>query len=82
MNLGEMPLGTQSMNITISFGWWLVPAAIHAYFFWRAARYTVRRGPLSGAYDFGLDVLGAWLVAVCGSMFVWLVYCIVRLLTN
>ncbi len=67
------------MNITIVFGWWLIPAAITAYAFGRSIRYTIKRGPVRGDYDFGLDVLMAHGAAAIVTLIAWLIYTIVRL---
>lgn len=67
------------MNITIAFGWWLIPAAITGYAFWRSVRYSIKRGPPSGDYDFGVDVLAAHGAALIVTLFAWLVYAVLRL---
>lgn len=67
------------MNITLSFGWWLIPAAITGYAFWRSTRYSIKRGPIRGDYDFGIDVLMAHGAALIVTLIAWLIYAVVRL---
>jgi hypothetical protein len=67
------------MNITIAFGWWLIPAVITRYAFWRSFRYWIKRGPIRGDYDFGVDVLLAHGAALIVTLLVWLIYAVLRL---
>ena len=67
------------MNITIALGWWLIPAAITGYAFWRSVRYSINRGPIRGDYDFGIDVIMAQGAALIVTLFAWLLYAVIRL---
>lgn len=67
------------MNITISLGWWLIPAAITALAFAKASLYVAKRKP-GGDYDFGVDILFMGAAALIVSMAAWLAYFGLKLL--
>lgn len=67
------------MNLTITLGWWLIPAAITAAAFGKAALYVAKREP-RGDYDFGLDILLVWGAALIVSLVAWVTYLGLRLL--
>ena len=65
------------MSITLTFGWWLIPAIITLIAFGKWTIYVLQRES-GGDYDFGDDlgvnaVIGL-LVAAIISSFSWMVY--------
>jgi len=62
------------MNIEITFGWWLVPAALTAAIWtWAFVANSDNRGSGYGADIAGMIVFG---VAIIVSLFVWLVWAV------
>ena len=62
------------MSITLSLDWWLIPACITLAAYAWFARYTIKRGPPTGDYDFGADVIFVFLVACVVTLFTWAAY--------
>lgn len=67
------------MSITLTLGWWLIPAIITIIVFIKWGIYTLGRES-GGDYDFGVDVLLGLLVAAVVSMFSWTIYLGIALL--
>jgi hypothetical protein len=68
------------MSITIVFGWWIIPAVITVYAILRAFKYSIKRGPVKGPYDSGLDLLLVYSAAIISSLLPWLIYTILLLI--
>ena len=64
------------MSITLTFGWWLIPAIITLIAFGKWGVYAMKR-QRGVDYDFGIDVLLGLLVAGLVSMTTWTGYLLI-----
>lgn len=66
------------MSLTITLGWWLIPAVITAISLGTAAIYVAKREP-GGDYNFGVNILLVGAAALIVSLVAWVTYFGLRL---